>query len=212
MRSAGESVINTERRLESARRLALQDPTKVLQSYYKFLEADEKVKKKQEYLKKYYATVEVRLRRITPPRRNVDGHSLTSPPTRPFRHQVLDKQVAEARAAKEEQDRAELEAIKAEFARSEALEKAQKEKELARRKARILEFKEREVERNRALQERERRKREALKKEQEELELIIAQTKAAEEAKKRAKLAATKKLCAVRVLACVRAGCHPSRS
>ena len=53
--------MNTERKLESARRLALRDPTKVLQSYYKFLEADDKVKKKQEYLKKYYATVEVRL-------------------------------------------------------------------------------------------------------------------------------------------------------
>jgi len=123
--------MNTERGLDSARRLAERDPVKVLQSYYRFLEEDKKVAQKQEFLKKYHEN-----------------------------RKVLDWQVRQAREAKRKQDAADMKAIQEEFRRSEAFALEQKKKEKEKRLARIQEFKERELERSRVVAERERRKKE----------------------------------------------------
>lgn len=157
--------MNTARRLASARNMAMKDPVKVLQSYYKFLEVDKKKKKKEEYLKKYYDTVK-----------------------------VLDWQVAEAKAAKKKQEEADMAAIQAEFARSEKQAREQKEREERKRQARILEFKEREVERNKALAEKRRRREAEQQREKDELEVIIRERKAAQIAAKRKAAAARAEL------------------
>ena len=131
---------STARQLASARRLAEQEPVKVLQAFYQVQEEEAARKKKEEYLEKYYATVK-----------------------------VLDKQVAEARAAKKKQEEDDLAAVRAELARTESMARAQKEAEDKRRQARVLEFKEREIERARVMKEKQRRKEEEMRREQEEV-------------------------------------------
>ena len=112
----------------------------MLQAFYQVQEEEAARKKKEEYLEKYYATVK-----------------------------VLDKQVAEARAAKKKQEEDDLAAVRAELARTESMARAQKEAEDKRRQARVLEFKEREIERARVMKEKQRRKEEEMRREQEEV-------------------------------------------